>query len=560
MIKEIQFNTYRKLKDINLIFSPYLNIISGSNGTCKSSIIHIVSNSFQRLTTTDEKVNDKNSLKVINQLNKLTNPKIESLTRGDKEYNDPAYGVTGELYNCTYLNDYSLSFRRHNSSTETKRRFAVKPEYRPDSGDSLPKIPIIYLGLFRLFSFGEFDSDELIKKLANTLPKEYIEEIQKMYFDFTGYNIDVITMFSMGAIKNRPDFSTDKTGIDSNTISAGEDNLFIIILALISLKYYYESINSNQEVESILLIDEFDATLHPSFQNKLFDIITKYSKEFHIQVLFTSHSLSLIEHSLKTPSTTNIIYLIDNIFKVTPMLDPDIYKIERHLKEITQEESYVDNLIPIFTEDEEARSFLKILFSHYENVTDINISKFFHLVDANFSSETIKNIANDTILLKSTLRSINILDGDQSSQNNLNNQLITLPGSESPETLLFKHAEKLLRSEDTRFWDNEVLVKTGYSRTHFRNNISNKINEIEERLSASQVDGKSTRGMRRESNKRIFNEHIHFWRFVTTDWINDSENYSEVYNFFKNLNICFKKAAEFHGVSSNDWINNYVQD
>lgn len=81
----------------------------------------------------------------------------------------------------------------------------------------------------------------------------------------------------MGDIKTRADFESDKAGIDSNTISAGEDNLFIIISALVSLKYYFQNITSTNEIESVLLIDEFDATLHPSLQFKLLDIFRTHA-------------------------------------------------------------------------------------------------------------------------------------------------------------------------------------------------------------------------------------------------------------------------------------------
>ena len=61
----------------------------------------------------------------------------------------------------------------------------------------------------------------------------------------------------------------------------------------------YNSIQSNQPVESILLIDELDATLHPSLQFKLLDLFNQYSHDYKIQIFITTHSLSLIEHALE---------------------------------------------------------------------------------------------------------------------------------------------------------------------------------------------------------------------------------------------------------------------
>ena len=46
MIKQLNFIHYRKLKNIEIEFSKGVNIISGTNGTCKTSILHLISNSF----------------------------------------------------------------------------------------------------------------------------------------------------------------------------------------------------------------------------------------------------------------------------------------------------------------------------------------------------------------------------------------------------------------------------------------------------------------------------------------------------------------------------------
>ena len=256
MVKQLDFVAYRKLKNIQIDFSQHVNIIAGTNGTCKSSILHLISNSYQKIKTTSDIVTDAQAIKVISKINRILNPKIEGLTRGDEEYNNPAPGVPGTLYKCTYDNDYELKFRRHNASDNT--RFAIKPEYKIGKNDALPMMPVIYLGLFRLFAFGEFSDDESIKNITQKLPIEIKSELRELYNKFTGYNIELEQLNEMGVIKNRADFKTDTKGIDSNTISAGEDNLFIILLSLVSLKYYFESIHSNNVVESILLIDEID--------------------------------------------------------------------------------------------------------------------------------------------------------------------------------------------------------------------------------------------------------------------------------------------------------------
>lgn len=67
--------------------TPNINIISGTNGTCKTSLLHIISNAHQAVTKNCTWLRDKECLDIIKQINSMTNPKIESLTKGDKEYN-----------------------------------------------------------------------------------------------------------------------------------------------------------------------------------------------------------------------------------------------------------------------------------------------------------------------------------------------------------------------------------------------------------------------------------------------------------------------------------------
>ena len=115
MVKQISIIQYRKLKEITLDFSSGINFISGTNGTCKTSLLHLISNSFKAVSSKDPCMKDNKCISVIRGINASLNPKIEALTKGDKKYNDPAKGVEGTLFNVKYENDSVLGFRRHNS-------------------------------------------------------------------------------------------------------------------------------------------------------------------------------------------------------------------------------------------------------------------------------------------------------------------------------------------------------------------------------------------------------------------------------------------------------------
>ncbi|WP_298077820.1 AAA family ATPase [uncultured Abiotrophia sp.] len=542
MVKKLQIEKYRKLKNIDIDFSENVNIIAGTNGTCKSSILHLVSNSYKAPIAKRNPI-----MKLISQLNKLTNPKIESLTRGDKKtYKDPAKGVTGTLYTAYYSENKKLGFRRHNS--DKNMRFAIKPKYGNKSGEKLPELPVIYLGLFRLFPYGEFLLDESLKKITGQLPDEMLKVLSDLYYEFTNFQIEFSRPQNMGGIKTRQEFDSTSPGIDSNTISAGEDNLLIILLALVSLQYYFKEHTDKKEgISSILLIDEFDASLHPAFQIKLLKKIKEYSKDYGIQVMFTTHSLTLLKRENIKDDKIKLIYLIDDSNKVRLMQDPDYYKIETQLNEIVGRDRGFANKIPIFTEDAEARLFLELIFEYMERKTQLDVKKFFYLVNATFSAETIKTLSNDDVLLKFTFRSIYILDGDQ-SKNDLNRHLICLPGKLSPEELAFNHSNSL----SDGFWSDNytILDHDGYNGKQLAK-LRNEIDENASRLKTRQQERKSNKGKQREFNKKMFNNHSILWKSVLEDWINC--NTKDIDSFIENLRIVFHKTAEFYGIQPERW-------
>lgn len=549
VIRQVNIIKYRKLIDISFDFSRNVNVISGTNATCKTSLLHIISNSFQAVTKSSTKLVNKSSVEIIKQINSVLNSKIESLTKGDKKYNDPSNGLSGTLFTVDYYGCNSLGFRKHNS--QINNRYAIKPAYKRGTEDRLPECPVIYLGLTRLFPFGEFQDDVAIEKITKSLPIEYQTEIYSLYKKLTGINIASSTPQKMGNVKVRADFDSDQIGIDSNTISAGEDNIFIILTALVSLKFYFDSINSTNEVESVLLIDELDATLHPSIQQKLLELFREYSGKFKIQFVLTTHSLSLIEVALKKKD--NIVYLIDNATSVIRMDSPDIYKIKMYLMNLTQDDIYANKIIPIFSEDKEARVFLDCLFDYYrQNKPEfIRALSFFHKVNANIGADNLKSMFGDRYLLETTMKYICILDGDQSS--NLNNQIITLPGDCSPEVLVMRYSKKIY-IEDSSFWIDQIVLEYGCGKIYFRDTVLPEIDSIEQRLQELRNEGKSIHGVERELRKNIFNRYENFFTLVLKFWINSIDNKAEVEKFYRNLYAMFKKVAEFYGINSALWV------
>ena len=556
MVKEIDIKKYKKFADKTIKFEKSLNAISGTNGTGKSSLLYIISNAYKRVNKRCAWIKDENCLSIINSINSEVNPKVESLTRERMDYLDPAQGIKGNLFKVKYYDHNELEFRRHNSPKNS--RYAIKPIYKNNSHDKLPQCPIIYLGLSRLIPYGEYDSEKNpVSSVRNRLPEKYQTELNDLYNEFTHYKINSINVQKLGDIKTRTQFKSDIKGVDSNTISAGEDNLYIILTALVSLHYYFDSIDSKKTIESILLIDELDATLHPSFQIKLLEKMREYAHEYKIQIVFTTHSLSALENSLLNKD--NVIYLINQVTNVDVMSDPDIYKIKMHLNTLTTNDIYQDKVIPVFTEDEEARFLLDRLFEYFQNQEEfknfIEVKRFFHLVKANLGANSLRDIFKDNKLLKNTMKAICILDGDQNVDKDKIYGIIALPGKnhfkgetgKSPEKLLFDYAEELF-NKDNNFWSNNTISSRGYSKEWYLDKIKVPIDKFEK----EEKNGKN-KEKKRQFNKKLFNDQRDFFDLLFKNWLNNSEHESMIRKFYYDLREMFKKVAPYNGIDKNLW-------
>lgn len=143
-----------------------------------------------------------------------------------------------------------------------------------------------------------------------------------------------------------------------------------------------------------------------------------------------------------------------------------------------------------------------------------------------------------------------VLDGDQCTD--VNKYIITLPGGDSPEKVIMSYAQQLYDNDST-FWTNPIILELNYGKAHFRDEVKPDIDNIPTKLQALRDAGESTHGVERQLRKDVFNKHQRFFEFLFKHWVRDEENSDSVKNFYKNLNIIFKKVAEFHGINPQLW-------
>lgn len=555
MIKKISITKYRKLEKLEIDFSKGINIISGANGTCKTSVLHLISNSFQKVNKKMNVVSDDNSINQLIQLNDNPNQKIEKLSRGDVIYNDPAYGVQGTLYTVNYTNGRSIDFRRHNSKENS--RYSLKPKYN-EKGQSLPAIPVIYLGLSRLYPVGEFYSDDDVRTIRSKLPIKYVEEIKKHYKDLTGINIEFEKYVYLGDVRKKMIFKSAVSGVDSNTISSGEDNVLSILVALSTLKYYSDTLNTKRDVSSILIVDEIDATLHPSLQYELLNLLYTYSENFNIQMFFTTHSVSLLRHA--EDKKCNIIYLLEN-HAISIMEDTSVNKIQLYLNNISKSEFEKTVKIPVFTEDNEAILLFERLLKYFDKIdkeTDFEtIREKLHFVDARIGCDSLKTIFADNYIAETNMRSLCIVDGDATLEKGKHKSIIKLPGNASPENLLFEYLKDICNVDKNSssecdkhlidFWMFKPAIDEAYTIKYVETNILIDVLNAEEDRSEKN----------RSYNKKIFKRHKKFFTILFDYWLQSPDNQKSVQLFYKSLHNQFAKVSRLNGAYYDLWKKEY---
>lgn len=456
---QIDIADFRIFKDKKIKLGSMVTVIAGTNGTGKSNLLGIIGNCVE--------------LKTGLKRESYYKPKIFRT-----EFNEIFKG--SQTFDKTKSKRITINFddgdQRVCRTTwqNHKTRFRVIPETVPARGQkkqSIKKeIPVIYLGLSRLYPIGEAKSTSC-KSIVNLSSEatQWIKE-QAIYILNMTSDDDIILDVSRIDIE-----SLDrKIGIGFKTVnydplsnSAGQDNIGQILSAIWRFKELKDS-RGNTFPGGILLIDELDATLHPSSQIKLFDLLVRQARILNIQIIFTTHSMSIIEDAAKKTIYNNneqinnieLVYITTATGYLEILTNPSIEQIRNELYAIIEP---IAPKIKIYTEDSEARWFLNNLLKHLLNDYD----SFVRIIDnMNIGCNSLISLYQaDSTLFNDV---INILDGDSNkdipkSHNGENRDMhfLTLPGEKSPEAVLIDY---LCDSNDLEcFYRQQKLRESGFN-------------------------------------------------------------------------------------------------
>ena len=246
----------------------------------------------------------------------------------------------------------------------------------------------------------------------------------------------------------------------------------------------------------------------------------------------------------------NVIYLIDDVAGVSLMKDPDAFQIRMHLKNCTRTELYANHSIPVFSEDDEAREFLRAIFDSIFKDSDLShLKSHFHLVEAKIGANHIKSIFADKALPLSQI-AFAVLDGDKGAD--LSKNLLSLPGGAAPEKVLVNYATSIIEDQGG-FWDTSVARTNGFTRAYFVDRVKNKWDSVEQKIEEARSKLETTTGIRREHAKKIWSEFREFLLALLSYWVEDERNVDCINQFKMDLRTMYKKTALNNGLNPNDW-------
>lgn len=269
----VDVTKFRTFANQTVFLADHVTVFSGRNGTMKTSLMGLVAHPFEGQGKDAFGKPLKTTLKEVFNLS----PTYDA---DPYEYNlviKSGDQLVGEPVSIYYVGDHTHRHRVVVSGAE--------------KGDGNFNYNTSFLNLKRLYPLVDtkaaLDQTPQLTAKEKAELKAFYETVlpSTEYGDFTAvHQKNMKTTFA-------PHGATAKYDWDS--ISSGEDNLGAIFNRLLG---FQRAADANVTGNGILCIDEFDSSLHPVAQVRLFDYLYKWSSKYRVQIVLSTHSLHLIQH------------------------------------------------------------------------------------------------------------------------------------------------------------------------------------------------------------------------------------------------------------------------
>lgn len=416
-ISQLDIIKFRHLENISIKIWTRLTAIAWQNWTWKSTVLWLLGHICK----------EKSWFKTFD--NKWFETDYSEIFK----FSFPTYDKPKEHIYEVFFNDWTttrvVSYARKQAWKSESLRLRV---WKSSEWWWKIDFPVIFLWLKRLYPLAQ---ERKVSSMASTLSETEL----KFYSNSHNSILLLWEEITSEEVKtNNKHFIAAKSDkYDAIWNSAGQDNIWQIITSIIS----FQRLKSKLWIDYkwwILLIDELDASMFPAAQKKLIEFLFKVSSELELQIVFTTHSIEILEILLvsKYHHQSEVCYFHKSSWFIEKAEDTKLPEIISDLRAEVLQEKIKESKIDIYMEDKEAEIFLKSLLHP-------QIKKKINIIQSTFWAEELLNLAKKKI--PAFNKSIIILDWDKTWRLWVRNpsNVIILPWSDSPEKIIFNYLSSL---------------------------------------------------------------------------------------------------------------------
>lgn len=317
LVDELKLDKFRSFKGVTIPVGRKITVISGVNGVGKSNILSLIASGSG---TNRKSPMDSNYQPEFTEFFNIDST---------EPYQDYKLYLKYVKENGAFAIARRLSFK---DDTPTNRGIRIIPRttniYEPElknsevaqrdksefdvGGSARVKIPTIYSSLSRLYPLGEKVDSVKINKVRkrNLLIQKKANEKFRDWYNFVipgsiQQNADVSVINKSAC--SRASLHMDIINTPTLSQSIGQDNIGNIISALTEL--YILSLENNYQ-GGLLCIDEIEVSLHPDTQVRMLTLLNELSDELNIQIIMSTHSLTILKECLELEKKDNANYKV----------------------------------------------------------------------------------------------------------------------------------------------------------------------------------------------------------------------------------------------------------
>lgn len=382
-INGIRISKFRTISDAKMDLGNVMTIISGKNGTMKSTILGLLAHPFASPNNAQDAYG--NDLKTRHSDVFYLSP--------DKDKEQYNYSLVATTMDDVVFEEPIRVYPRKNPNGTIRHRLTVGKDNVDGKGNF--SLNTSYVNLKRLLPIVGTNAQILDKEIGQSLERfisqGYMKILQKEAFLEPVFVLDKGKKQTFGPGK--------KAKYDYKAISSGEDNVGHILSKMHAF-LQYKSENAN-ELQGIFCIDEMEASLHPVAQINLFNFIYSWAKNNNIQVVINTHSLYLIQYVIELQERMGnkddiVLNMISTAFvsgeNYNIIKNPSYNKAykELTLKDIKNiDEIYKVNLI---CEDDVAEYYLRRIISKREVLARVDIIHSLNDAESGNSCNGLKSL------------------------------------------------------------------------------------------------------------------------------------------------------------------------